>query len=339
MSLPDTNISIMMVRNQLDCPSTDLGTLVVKAKTGGRSGYAFSILENGGSGVDGSLLPGSLPYWNIWSNNSPGQWVLPRSGANAELTFELKRDTSNKYVFILDAFRGYNSDAKTPIPPSAGLLFHRVGTRPLETSISLRANLGEYDWRKISSVTKFKAVVYDGSSVFSNTSPIPITLGQPVNIGELPLTISMSSEYTKEYSVRIALCSSDGNEVGWLPVEGVISITVMNDPKPYIGIVYINGLRQIFRLDDVINDHFNGTYTGFGSISANWKALNKIVYDKINTETNAVIQTITVTSFSNNERPGRLAVYNVGDPETFWFDMSRLYNDNNTYIRVSYYYE
>ena len=47
MILPNNNISIMDVRNCLGYPSMDLGTLCTKAKTGGKSGYAFNIKENG----------------------------------------------------------------------------------------------------------------------------------------------------------------------------------------------------------------------------------------------------------------------------------------------------
>ena len=35
MILPNSDISIMDVRNATGCPSTDLGTLCAKAKTGG----------------------------------------------------------------------------------------------------------------------------------------------------------------------------------------------------------------------------------------------------------------------------------------------------------------
>ena len=72
MILPSSDISIMDVRNYLGCPSTDLGTLVAKAQTGGKSGFAFNIAENGGSNQDGTLIDGAEPYWNIWSTNQPG---------------------------------------------------------------------------------------------------------------------------------------------------------------------------------------------------------------------------------------------------------------------------
>ena len=56
MILSNNNMSIMDVRNCLGYPSMDLGTLCTKAKTGGKSGYAFNIKENGGSATDGSLI-------------------------------------------------------------------------------------------------------------------------------------------------------------------------------------------------------------------------------------------------------------------------------------------
>lgn len=77
-NLPSNDVSIMLVRNAINCPSTDLGTLCSKAKIGGKSGFAFSIKENGNTAKDGYMIADSLPYWNIYIATSLR--VIGRSG-------------------------------------------------------------------------------------------------------------------------------------------------------------------------------------------------------------------------------------------------------------------
>lgn len=117
MILPNTDISIMDVRNCLGYSSTDLGTLIAKAKEGGTGGYAFQIKENGFSSTKlGYLIDGSKPYWNIWSKSSPGRFEFYTDGS---LKYRLRSngssDTINPYYrFALGDFRNYNSNAPEP---------------------------------------------------------------------------------------------------------------------------------------------------------------------------------------------------------------------------------
>ena len=91
-----TAVSIMNVRNITGCPSTDLGTLCVASSDG--NGYAFQIVENGyttGNGyifADDLGFPTKYPYWNIFSNNSPAEWVAAQYPAKI-LSFRIKRDS------------------------------------------------------------------------------------------------------------------------------------------------------------------------------------------------------------------------------------------------------
>ena len=92
-------VSIEDVKLTIGCASDDLGTLCAKAKKGGKSGYAFNIVENGGTVNSGELLADSSPYWNLYSNESPGEWLAATS-ADGPLIMELKR-------FLGDRNKGY----------------------------------------------------------------------------------------------------------------------------------------------------------------------------------------------------------------------------------------
>ena len=55
----------------------DLFRLVAAAKSGGEKGYAFRVAENGYTdGTRGFMIDGALPYWNIWSPDSPGRFFI-----------------------------------------------------------------------------------------------------------------------------------------------------------------------------------------------------------------------------------------------------------------------
>lgn len=337
MILPNNNISIMTVRNCIGCPSTDLGTLIAKAKVGGIGGYAFNIVENGSYTTNGTLIDNAQPYWNIYAYSQPGQWILPASGEGV-VKHELKRDASHKYMFSLGSFRNYNTNASAPSPFSLDLVFTK-GASFIEYQFLMKVNLGDYDWTNLLGVTHCKMVMYDGASIYAQSTVKPCIRNTTINFENVPIRVPVNYTYEKSYPTRIVLCSRDGNDLGWLPVEGSLNITVTEVPKPYVVSVYVNNDNKVFTVDGVVDTHANATYTGFGSVSADNKVLEKIVYEKVGKQTNAVIQSVTITSFNNLEYPVQLDVYKVGDNESFFFSDQRLYNDNNTYIRVNFYYE
>lgn len=341
MILPDTDISIMMVRNTLGYPSVDLGTLIAIAKNGGKGGYAFNITENGSYNYDGSLISNASPYWNIYSNNQPGQWVLPPSG-DGVVKHELKRDENNRYIFSLGSFRGYNTNAFSPIPFSLDLTFTK-GTSFIDYSFLIKINLGDYDWTKLIGVTHCKIVMFDGASIYAESSVKSCVRNTTINFENVNIRVPVNYTYERSYPTRIILCSRDGNDLGWLPVEGSLDITVTEIPKKYVVVIYVNDNSKVFYVDEVIDTHANATYTGFGSISADNKILSKIVYEKVNSSTNGIIQTLTVTSFNSQEYPTELDVYKANTPgqnkESFYFSDTRLLNNpTGTYIRVGFYY-
>lgn len=116
-TLPNTDISIMDVRNCIGCSSIDLGSLVANAKEGGTGGFAFQINENGFSGTKlGYLIDGARPYWNIWSKNSPGKFEFYTDGTiKYRLRTNGNSDTINPYYrYALGDFRNYNHSAPEP---------------------------------------------------------------------------------------------------------------------------------------------------------------------------------------------------------------------------------
>lgn len=217
MILPNNNIDIMTVRNYTECPSVDLGTLVAKAKYGGKSGWAFNIKENGAGVWDGTKIDGAFPYWNIWSNNSPGEW---RGGLPC--TFALKKDANNSYCFDLGAYRGHDTDAKEPDVPDILL----SGTNTMNYNKIISCNTGSYDWRKILGATHARIVEVNTSNQIVKRAALVQLTGTNMRINGTFSGTLYDSYINKLY---IALCSSDGNETAYIPVEGSIEYKLIKN--------------------------------------------------------------------------------------------------------------
>lgn len=170
MILPNNNISIMDVRNCLGYPSMDLGTLCAKAKTGGKSGYAFNIKENGSSTTDGSLITDAEPYWNIWSNNSPAKWGV--TGQQLKLKL-LRNSGSSNYCFSLDGFRGYNHNAVKPyIFQEGSEIYLQQSSTSIPVGITIFWEFGEVDWKTalnsdFDTIQIYAARTYQGTPVIN----------------------------------------------------------------------------------------------------------------------------------------------------------------------------
>lgn len=167
MILPNNNISIIDVRNALGCPSTDLGTLCSKAKTGGSGGFAFQIKENGFTAKDGHLISGAEPYFNIYSANAPAYWNV----VGQELRYSLKRDSSKNYCFSLGGFRAYNHEAVKPY------LFREGDTIIMQNpnisqygGVTIFWNFGEIDWESL--IGSFDAIRIYGDSQLYAARPV-----------------------------------------------------------------------------------------------------------------------------------------------------------------------
>jgi hypothetical protein len=81
-----------------------LSHLVTDAATGGTGGNAFD--------VNGYLIPGALPYWNIWSWGIPAEWDY----TNGPMELRLPRNAAATlgYDYRLGGFRQYDHTAAAP---------------------------------------------------------------------------------------------------------------------------------------------------------------------------------------------------------------------------------
>ena len=232
MTLGQTDISIMNVRNITGCPSTDLGTLCVASNDG--DGYAFKIVENGytkGNGyikVDDLGFPAKFPYYNMYSNNCCGEWVAAQYPSKV-VSFRIKRESasSNNYIYSLGSFRGYDSDAKPPSVQPVNVTFvqnARVQNYPVYIP---NISLGSYDWSKLGAKYA-KLVMYNNSDLTTadyQTEYFSITETSP--IATLNLTLNTSSSFTRNYTMVIAIADAGQSDIGILPVVSTFSITVV----------------------------------------------------------------------------------------------------------------
>lgn len=96
-------VTITDIKNTIGLNSTGLWDLVTRARTGGVNSRAFNT-------GDGYLIKDARPFWNIYSNESPGEWA-PQKEAEGPLTFRMKMDSSGKLRASMGDFRGYNHSA------------------------------------------------------------------------------------------------------------------------------------------------------------------------------------------------------------------------------------
>lgn len=229
MKLGTTDISTLAVRNITGNPTTDLGTLCVASNDG--DGYAFQIVENGYTTSNGYIFaddlgfPTKYPYWNVFSNNSPAEWVAAQYPAKV-VSFRIKRDSSNRYMFSLGSFRGYDSDAKPPSVPSVTASFVQNTTVQNYPVNIHHISLGSYDWSKLGAKYA-KLVMYNDSNLTTadyQTGYFSITEINP--IATLNLTLNTSSSFTRDYTMVIVIADAGQSDIGILPVVGTFSIVV-----------------------------------------------------------------------------------------------------------------
>lgn len=209
MILPNTDISIMDVRNIIGCPSTDLGTLCAKAKTGGSGGYAFQIVENGYTLNDGNMIENSEPYYNIWSNNAAGEWYVKLP--DRELIYRLKRETptAKNYAYKLGNFRGYNSNAPKPyLFKDGSQIYLQQSQYAVPVGVTIFWELGEIDWETVFN-SKFTDIKVYGDKTLYTSRPM---LEAMVNIEEY----NILGHYTIEtYSTAFAGCVNGDKFYFW----------------------------------------------------------------------------------------------------------------------------
>lgn len=210
-----------------------LSTLVCSAIVGGvatskkyKSGktmyYAFKVPFVGESAGDGRLIEGAQPRWNIWSNNSPGEWTLPiiESGDPAikVLDFRLKRDSSNQVRYNEADFGGYDPDA---IPPSLPNIV-AVDIANIERDIMVHdIELGSYDWKKVSSALQYARLVKINSNGAVEYLSDAVSLSTP-NFN-IPIHVKIPTVETSE-EMYLALCNSLGDIQAYLPNPGSLTL-------------------------------------------------------------------------------------------------------------------
>jgi len=250
---------------------------------------------------------------NIWSNFGPREWYVSWPGI-------LNRPISNPYDMA--NLCGYNHNAVPPVSFNAPFSFTKQGAgSSVTTSIAAKIKMGEYDWGRLGA-THCKVVTYDGESVYSQSGILPINgAGNFLTFDNVSFTILTGTVYTKEYITKIILCTSDGSEIAALPITGIVSVEVIAAIVNKVAVT-INGNSKTFSMGPDSQYFSNsiyqtGLYTGLGG-SANGKSLNSIVYNIYNSTTNALVSTLTVTSFNSYEYPLLLDNYMVNDSETFY---------------------
>lgn len=249
MTLGQTDISIMNIRNITGNPTTDLGTLCTASNDG--NGYAFQILENGyttGNGyifTDDLGFPTKYPYWNVFSNNSPAEWVAAQYPSKI-LSFRIKREStsSSNYIYSLGSFRGYDSDAKPPSVQPVNVTFVQ-NTRVQNYPVNIHnISLGSYDWSKLGAKYA-KLIMYNDSNLSTadyQTDYFSITETNP--IATLNLTLNTSSSFTRDYTMVIAIADAGQSIIGLLPIVSNFTITVVAQTTVRI-FAYITGRNGI----------------------------------------------------------------------------------------------
>ena len=225
--------------SQLSCLSTLVCSAIVggkatskKYKNGKTMNYAFNVPFVGGSVGDGRLIDGAQPRWNIWSNNSPGEWILPIAEpgdpAIQECQFRLKHDSSNEVRYDLADFAGYDPDAIAPSLPK--VVISGFNGDPFNTMIT-DVELGSYDWSKINPTLQYVRLVSVNSNDTINY------LSDPVSLSSAELSILIkgsipSAETSKD--MYLALCNSYGDEQAFIPNPGSITLV----PATYTLVVF-----------------------------------------------------------------------------------------------------
>jgi hypothetical protein len=331
-------VSISDVRSTLGLSSTALMDIVSKAKVGGRNGRAFTTVEGGGTINEGYLIDGAEPFWNKWSNESPGEWVAPAS-VDGPLRLRIKRDAGGgRYAAMLGTFRGYNHNSSAPIVGGGTYEYVAVGGTT-QFSTTLKPRTGSYNWTKVAGATLFQARVYDGSALIAQSTPTAIADMATI---VLSFTISLQSVYTKVYTTKLYIgtgTTNDFNSIGYIPITDTITIVVK--PKPVLSAsVYVNGNWRAFSVADgtavsSLNQvRYVGTYQDRWGIETDGKILKRMVY------TWGDSGSLTVTSFNSSEGPSYLRSYPPSDnKETFTSITTRVPGDYKNSFSVAFYYE
>lgn len=359
---PDKNVDIAyhlactfgIVKKNPDGKSaleTSLFRLCTLAKEGGKSGYAFNVVENGASENDGTLIDGATPYWNIFSRNSTGEWKLSES-STGNVIFRLKRSViASRYESSLGEFASYNHLARGV----GHIMLNETATQYEGTANKKEIRffptivLGDIDWR-ITNIrgniraTHVAAVIEGGEygGVLYESEKVALTGQSGITFDQMSFEIDTSQVRQYSYPTRIRLYVNDA-PYGYLPGEGSVDVTITAEPIAGELYVEINSLRNIYTLSGNLKKSAGGSIYGTFRYNAVFdenpvieRQLTKIFYQLINRSDGSVAKTLTVTSgFNNNELPKRL----YRQETQFNADTLRLSPLSTQYVRAVMYYE
>lgn len=220
---------IILLRSVFDVPSTNLGALLTYAAIGGKNATysnggtyksAFKIKEAGDGAYSGELLMSdglvsAYPCWNIYSNQSGGEW---RKDSGLNLYFRLKRDlTASNYAYSLGDFRGYDHNANYASIEDGEV----IGASGQTRDFILNWHSSDYDWRKCDSQVKGVQVqVLNGSLKGAMWDYAP-----GINKREIIRTTLSTARVD---TLAIAMCDSLGETLFYLPVRGKLDYTIQN---------------------------------------------------------------------------------------------------------------
>lgn len=274
MALTTTGITTTIVKNAIGLNSNSVGDLVTRASTGGVSDGTYMRAFDFSAQNEGDLIANAKPFWNIYSNESPGEWRLGSQSTDT-VWFRLKRGYDNlRYAMHLGGFRGYDHSAMEPIPFGFSLSYAK-GDAGSSTTVSMIAKikLGSYNWGKINGVTHCKCLIYQGATLVYTSSVQPInTTNTFINFENVSFTVSTASVATYNYTTKIVLCQSNGNELGVLPQTGEGTISIIATVANTIAVT-IAGNARVFTLGSTLigsgSIYASGTYDSRFGISAN----------------------------------------------------------------------
>lgn len=332
-------VTITDIKNTIGLNSTGLWDLVTRARTGGVNSRAFNT-------GDGYLIKDARPFWNIYSNESPGEWA-PQKEAEGPLTFRMKMDSSGKLRASMGDFRGYNHNSSAPTVGGGDYHFTQgAGSGSLVREFTFKPMLGSYNWKKVAGATLYRAAI-KGDNI-GTVYGTPVEISSEAKTISITLTINTNNAATYNYSLYVYIGSgtvNDFNSLGYVPDVG--SMRIIIDPKPVItaavAVKESGSYRyNVFSMAEGVTSNnttrFSGTYRLNSGVSTDGKLLTKITYKWGSTEAGNA-GSLDVTSFNHREGPSYLRSYPAGDNvEAFTADPSRVPTGFETNYQVTFWY-
>lgn len=211
LTLTIAGIDTGWVGNLIGCAEHDLGWLISRARKNGEEatshGYTQNVAFNISEVVnpvpaeieEGEILGSAEPYWNIFSNISPGVWAKTNfDTAQNYFKFRLKSDYSGKdYTFVFGDFKGYNHVAIKPYVadravanPFLWVVYN--GTQNEAATWYFDISLGSYHFDDFFSNPKIGLCLYKNGSLFLSADAL-VTIPRDTNTYTLAVSVPAGS--------------------------------------------------------------------------------------------------------------------------------------------------